>query len=392
MTAATRPRRGVAWLLVSLAALAGCAGGGQPLPEPAPLPEIAKQTIEVERVWRRGAGDGGASFQNGLVAAIDGRNVYTAHADGVVSALDLEKGERVWRIETDLALSAGPTVAEGRVFVGSRDGQLLALSAKDGSELWRRPVSSEMLSPPTVAEGTVLVRTLDGHLSAFEIADGARRWTVTHNVPTLTSRGTSSPVVAEGVVFAGLDNGKVVAYDVTTGERVWEQTVAAPTGRSELERIADIDAGLLIAQNELYAASIGGKTASLSRTSGRIRWRRDIASRSGLTFRGGEVFLSDLDGSVWSLERTSGAALWEQDVLAHRGLSAPAVHRGYVLVGDFEGYLHWLIPEDGTVVARAHPVGDAIVRAPIVIGDRILVLSAGGDVALLETSFVQDEE
>jgi outer membrane protein assembly factor BamB len=376
--------------ITGLALLAGCAGGE--LPEPSPLPELDSQGIKVERIWRRDAGKGGASQETGLVAAIDGRRVYTAHSDGGVSAIDLETGERVWRRRTDLKLSAGPAVARNLVIVGARDGLLVAFSSEDGSEIWRRFMSSEVLSAPVVGEDNVLVRTLDGQLAAFGAEDGARRWTVEHSVPTLTSRGTSRPVIAEGTVYAGMDNGKLVAYNVTTGERRWEQIVAAPTGRSELERIVDIDAELLVAENEIYAASAGGKTASLSRASGRLRWQRDIASRTGLTFRDGQVFVSDVDGSVWSIERSSGAALWKQDALAHRRLSAPAVHGGYVLVGDFEGYLHWLAPEDGTVVARAHPVGDAIVGAPIAIGDRVLVLSATGELAVIEVSSKDSEK
>lgn len=372
-----------------LIALAGCAGGG--LPDPSPLPELESQAVEVERVWRRDTGAGGASHETGLVAALDGRRVYTAHSDGVVSAVDIETGKRVWRRKTGLDLSAGPAMGDGRLFVGTRDGRLLALSADDGSEIWRRPVSSEVLSAPAVAEGSVLVRTLDGHLAAFDADDGNHRWTAEHNIPRLTSRGTSRPAIAGGVVYAGLDSGKLVAYDVSTGERRWEQVVASPAGRSELERIVDIDAELLIAENEIYAASAGGKTASLSRGSGRIRWRRDIASRSGLTFRGGQVFVTDIDGSVWAMDRSAGTALWEQDALAHRRLSAPTVHRGYLLVGDFDGYLHWLRPEDGTVVAYARPVKGPIVGAPIAVGDRILVLSADGDLAMIRPSFVEEE-
>lgn len=377
------------WPLLALLSLAGCAGSG--LPEPAPLPELDSRVVETQRIWRRNAGAGGASYETGLVAAVDGRRIYTAHKNGGISAMDMETGKRVWRRRIESPISAGPTVAGGRLFIGTRDGRLAALSAEDGSESWSSPLSSEMLSAPAVVEGNVLVRTLDGSLTAFDADNGDRRWTVKHNVPTLTSRGTSRPVIAEGVGYAGLDSGKLVAYDVSNGERRWEQMVAAPTGRSELERIADIDAELLIVENEIYAASAGGKTASLSRTSGRVRWQHDIASRTGLTFRGEQVFVTDLDGSVWSIDRTGGAILWEQDALAHRRLSAPTVYRGYVLVGDFEGYLHWLLPEDGSIVARSHPVGDAIVDAPIVIGDRILVFSAEGELAMIHPTFVDDE-
>lgn len=376
-------------LITGLLLLAGCADN---LPEPSPLPKLDSQRIQVKRIWRRDTGAGGASRETGLVAAVDGRRVYTAHEDGDLTAVDIDTGKRVWRRHTDLKLSAGPAAAGNLIAVGTRNGLLAAFSADDGKEIWRRNVSSEVLSAPAVGEDNVLVRTLDGHLAAFALKDGARRWTVEHSVPTLTSRGTSRPLIADGTVYAGMDNGKLVAYDVTTGERRWEQTVALPAGRSELERIVDVDAELLVAGNEVYASSLGGKTVSLSRVSGRVRWQRDIASRTGLTFRDQQIFVSDLDGHVWAVDRGTGAALWDQDALAYRSLSAPAVHGGYVLVGDFKGYLHWLVPEDGTVVARAHPVGDAIIGAPIVLGDRILVLSATGELAMLEVSFKESEK
>lgn len=368
-------------------ALAGCSlfgGGAKPGGEPAPLPKIEHQTLHLKEAWSTDAGAGAGDYVTGFQLAVDGRRVYAANRDGTVTAMDLEDGHVVWRTHTKLRVISGPAVAEGTLLVGTRDGQVVALAAEDGSERWRADVSSEVLSAPAVGEGSVVVRTLDGRLVAFDLADGDRRWTVERSVPTLTLRGTASPVIVGDVVLAGMDNGKVVSLKLDNGELQWEQRVAAPTGRSELERVVDLDASLLVVDSQIYAVSVGKQLASMSLSSGRVRWKREIASRTGMSFDRDQVFVTDTSGTVWSVDRSSGASLWKQDALAYRRLSQPAMYRGYVVVGDFKGYLHWLIPEDGTIVARAHPVGSAIRAAPLVIGDRVLVLSADGEVVALQ--------
>lgn len=376
-----------------LVMVSGCNLLGKPaLNEPADLKRIEDQRLQIEEVWSRDAGAGSGEYLTGFQLAVDGRRVYTANRDGEITALKLENGDVAWQVDTDLRVISGPSVADGLLVVGTRDGQVVALSTEDGSEKWRADVSSEVLSPPALGEGTVVVRTLDGRLVAFKLADGERRWTAQRSVPTLTLRGTSSPIIAGGVVYAGMDNGQVVAFEVDSGELRWEQLIAAPTGRSELERVVDIDAALLVVEKQIYAVSAGAQLASLSLTSGRVRWKQPIASRSGISFDSDQVFVSDTDGTVWSVERQSGARAWQQKELAYRSLSPPAMYRSYVVVGDYDGYVHWLIPEDGKIIARTHPVGDAIRAAPVAVDDMLLVLSSDGDVVALRASFPSTED
>lgn len=375
-----------------LGLVAACGGGKTVINEPAELSDIDNQTLQVEEVWSRNAGKGAGKYLTGFQLAVDGRNVYTANRDGEVTALELETGKVVWRKDTDLRVISGPAVAEGLLVVGTRDGQVVTLSAEDGSEKWRAELSSEVLSPAAVGEGSAVVRTLDGRLVAFDLGTGDRRWSTQRSVPNLTLRGTSSPIIDNGTIYAGMDNGQVVALELDSGELRWEQLIAAPTGRSELERVVDIDASLLLVEQQLYAASAGAQLASLSLTSGRVRWKQPVASRSGISFDSDQVFVTDIEGKIWSVERLSGARAWEQEALAYRSLSPPTMYRSYVVVGDFEGYVHWLIPEDGTIFARAHPLGDAIRSAPLVVGDLLLVLSAEGEVVALRASFPKAEE
>lgn len=387
------PRAAMRLALSSLLAglLAAC-GGVANLPQPAPLPELDTPLIEADVLWDTDTGAGGAGAVSGFALAVRGERAYTAGREGVVTALAIENGEILWQVESGARLISGPTVAGDTLLFGTRDGKVLALSIEDGSELWQTTLSGEVLAAPAAGQGIVVAHTLDGRLTALSLADGERIWSLERGVPTLTLRGTSSPIIVDGVVYAGLDNGSVIALDLANGETLWEQTVAAPTGRSELERVVDVDAPLLAVDGSLFAASVGERMVAISMASGRIRWNREIGSRTGFTFDTDQVFTTDLASHVWSIGRATGAAIWENEQLAHRQLSRPAMFRAYVMVGDYEGYLHWMIPEDGSLIGRADVLDARIAYQPIVVGERILVLGADGTVAAVEASFVQRED
>lgn len=374
-------------LVAAAFALTGCGlFGGGIRHHPAPLPAIDQQNLNLDVVWSTDAGSGTQGYVTGLQLAVDGRRIYSANRDGEVTAMRLDTGDIVWQKQTDLHITAGPSVGQGVLLVGGPNGEVTALSTTDGSELWHVNVNSGVLSAPAIGDNTAVVRTSDGRLLALDLADGQQRWALKRSVPTLTLRGTSSPVIDQGVVYAGMDNGRAVAVAVDNGKVLWEQPVAEPTGRSELDRLVDVDAPLLLVGDQLYAASIGGKLVSISRRDGRIRWKRDIASRTGMAFSGNQLFVSDLQGTVWAVGRTGGVVVWQQDALAYRQLSKPVMYLGYVVVGDFQGYLHFLAPEGGSIIARAHPVGSPIRAVPVVVGNRIYVLSTAGDVVALQES------
>jgi outer membrane protein assembly factor BamB len=266
------------------------------------------------------------------------------------------------------------------VLVGALDGEVIAISAEDGRALWRSGVSSEVLAPPAGDGDTVVVRTGDGRLYGLAVADGQRHWTFDRAVPTLSLRGVSQPVVAEGRVYAGLDTGKLVALELDSGRVLWEEAVSTPGGRSELERLVDLDADPVLADGVLYAVSYGGQVVALDAATGKLKWRQDLASYSGLAVTDNRVFASDREGRLWALDRDNGAVLWQQDGLKHRRLTRPVAHGGLVAVGDFEGYVHWLSPEDGSLRGRLKTGRSALVAPPLVSGDRLYVLGREGDI------------
>ncbi len=364
-------------------ALPGCAWFGDKDNSEPPLKlEAFDEQVRLRTLWRRSAGSGTDEQNVNLVPAVTGDRIYVADRDGLVWAYQLEDGKSLWRVKTGDRLSAGPGAADGLVVVGSSDGMVIALAADDGHELWRVTAPSEVLSVPRIYAGVVIVQTVDGALTAFDAETGERLWINDRDVPVLTLRGTSSPLVLDNVVLAGFSNGKMVAVDIRTGRKLWDVAIAIPQGRSELERIVDLDADAVIRDTRLYVASFQGNLTAVDLASGGEAWSRDISAYAGIAVDYSQVYVSDANGEVWAFDNASGTAVWKQSKLLRRTVTGPAVVEDYVAVGDYEGYLHLLSRYDGSIVGRVRVDSDGIRAAAYAIGDRLLVLGAGGKLVL----------
>jgi len=373
------------WLGLLLAALVtgGC-GGFLGIGEdddvglqPAELTEF-EATLPVARLWAADCGAGAGEAALALSLAIDGERIYCADHEGVVSAFTLADGKNVWRVQTELPISGGPGVGAGRVVVGTADAQVATLAADDGRELWRTRVSSEMLSRPGVGVAVVMIQTADGRLAALDADSGQRLWYYDSSVPALSLRGTSPPQVDGDLVISGFSNGKLAAFTLQDGRLIWEIGIATPRGRSELDRMVDLDAAPVVRGDTVYAVAYQGRVASIARQSGTLIWSREFSSSTGLDVAGGRIFIGDTEDHVWALDSNGGASYWRQEQLQHRQLSAPVVIGSTVVVGDFEGYLHFLDGSDGRLVARTNVGGGPILTPPLVRGNTVYVLGAGG--------------
>jgi outer membrane protein assembly factor BamB len=310
--------------------------------------------------------------------------LYVGARNGVVHALSAADGRTRWRTETKLALSAGPGSGSGLVALGTSDGDVVALEAADGRQRWRARVNGEVLSAPLVAGDRVVVRTLDGRLRALSAADGHELWLFEELVPRLSLRGAAPPVVSGEIVIVGFDTGKLVAVSLATGEALWQAQISTPSGRTELERLADVDAAARISGDDVYAVGYQGRLVMLSVDSGQIWWGRDVSSYRGLALDDDQVYVSASDGTVIALKRRDGSVVWQQDGLHQRGVGTPVVDGPAVVVGDFEGYLHWLDRDTGRFVARERP-GDTPIRAPVVAGGRLYALDVDGRLVAYQT-------
>lgn len=339
---------------------------------PTELVEIAPG-VPVDKLWSRNIGKGeGVLWIRQAPAVAEGR-VYAADIKGRVHALDLETGRELWRVDTGLRLSGSPAAAGGFLVVGSLDGDVIALNADSGAERWRARVSSEVISAPLLAQGLAIVRANDGRVFGLDLGEGNRRWVFDRGLPSLTVRGNSSPALGQDLAYVGYDDGTVVALRVQDGLRVWEQAVAEPDGRNELERMADVDGEIQAGLNEVFAASFKGRMVALDAASGRPLWNRETGSYAGVALLGDRLVVADKAGSVWAIDRASSSALWRQEALAWRWLTSPAVQGDYAVVGDLEGYLHWLRLDNGELAARVRLGKEPIRATPRVSADGILV-------------------
>tara|TARA_Y100000758_G_C16050244_1_gene421327 strand:- start:22 stop:1164 length:1143 start_codon:yes stop_codon:yes gene_type:complete len=364
---------------LSAAVMVGCSSSKKELP-PAELEKFNAE-VELDRIWKRNVGVGQGDLYNNLTPALDGLTLYAADAKGRVVALERETGKEKWEVKLKEPLSGAVGAGGGLVLVGTLDGQVITLDEADGSEKWRAQVSSEVLAAPQTNGDVVVVQTQDDKLVALDISNGERRWIYESTLPVLTVRGHSEPVVDVRQVFAGLASGKVVALSAETGIPMWEQRVAQPTGRSELERMVDIDGRLLLDDQTLYVVSYQGNVAALDAQSGRPLWQHAASSYVGPGAGFGSVYISEADGTVQALDAGSATELWSTEALARRQLTAPVAFSNFVAVGDFEGYLHLLGQTDGRMAGRVRVDGDGLRAAPLTVGDLLFVYGNSGDLA-----------
>ncbi|WP_405237516.1 outer membrane protein assembly factor BamB [Lentisalinibacter orientalis] len=334
--------------------LGGCGifgGGDEAVAPPAELVDF-RSTLDVRRVLSTGLGGGAEDLRLALAPAGDGTRVFAASRDGRVHAFEGESSDRLWETRLEVQLSAGPGVGDGRVVVAGSDGDVIALAAGDGRELWRVRIAGEVLARPAVGGNRVVLRTADGRLLALAGDDGSQLWQLEQSVPPLTLRGTSAPVLVADAVVCGFDNGRLLAASLLDGEVLWEQTITPPQGSTDLDRLVDIDGAVAAIGQDIYVAGYQGRVAALALESGSALWSRELSSYSGLGVDFTSVYLVTDESEVVALSRANGTEYWRQDALLRRGLSTPAAMTGSVVVGDFEGYLHWLDARSGEMQAR----------------------------------------
>lgn len=339
-------------IAVLLAGLVACSSSPSPVLPPAELLPL-ENAFAIRPLWSAKYGDGARDQYLTLSPALMNNRGYVVDVTGMVSAFDVESGKLLWQRHSGVAISSSPTVTSSNIYVGSSQGLVLALDTLSGEARWQSRVSSEVLAAPQESKGVVVVRCVDGNVYGLNAANGQRLWVAEQRTPALTLRGTSAPIIAGDIVLAGYDSGKMVAYSLQSGKLLWQATVAASQGRTDLERMIDIDGDPVVIDDVVYVVAYQGRLAALQLASGRILWTRDLDSYAGMSVDAYRIYLSGTDGTLWALDRNNGATLWKQDALIRRALTRPQLHKQYLIVGDFNGFIHWLRRDTGKLVARA---------------------------------------
>lgn len=339
--------------------------------------------LSVTRLWDVKLGGKDKGLRLALAPAADGTRIYAAGQDGTVQAFEPKSGRSLWHVKTKLGLSAGPAVGNGLVVLGTSDGQLLGLEAATGATRWKARTTGEVLAAPVVAPQAVVVRTVDGRIHALATDTGKELWGNEQFIPRLTLRGTSAPVVAGDTVVSAFDNGKVSAYGLVSGDVLWDTGVSPPHGKTELERMVDIDGRIEVSGHDVFVAGFQGRVAMLALDSGQVWWSRELSSYRGLALDGETLYVTTADGSVQAMRRRDGTPVWQQDRLLRRGLTAPVVDGDSLVVVDFEGFVHWLDRASGALVGRIKTAKQRVTNAPLVADGVVYVQSDAGRLTAL---------
>ncbi|MBT8118619.1 MAG: outer membrane protein assembly factor BamB [Gammaproteobacteria bacterium] len=351
--------------------------------------------------WHKSSGAGAEEQYVFLHPLILSEVAVTSSRDGVINIISLQTGEYDEEIELDSVISAGVGGDENVWLLATRDAHVIAVDAKSRRERWRTRVPSEVLARPALYDDSVIVRSIDGKILSLDVNSGKIRWQYQRAIPDLTLRGTSEPVIARGKIFVGLEDGRLIAISPDNGEVIWDVALSLPSGRSEIQRLVDIDGDAELYGRVLYAASFQGRVAAIDVDRGQFLWARDFSTHTGVILDDKVLYSSDDQGHIWALDRLNGATIWKQEKLAHRKLTRPTIIGDYLAVGDFEGYVHLMSRYDGHFVARFQlgqfddlgwDLGTGIIVPPIVFrGDRLVVVTRGGIVYVLRLLKRDDE-
>jgi outer membrane protein assembly factor BamB len=321
----------------------------------------ARATARI--VWQ---GSVGGAERSAFYPAVSGNTVYAAGASGQIAGFTANTGDNTVRFDAGTPLSGGAGVGAGLVLAGTAKGEVLAFEPT-GKPAWKTQLSGEVLSPPAAADGVVVVRTGDGRIYGLNAADGKQRWVYQRALPSLAVRSYAGVVVHRGAVFAGFPGGRLVAIALATGIVGWEAVVALPRGATELDRVTDVTSYPVVDGAQVCAVAFQGRIACFDLLRGETQWARDASSIAGMTLDARNAYITDERSAVQALDRSGGASLWKQDKLNGRWATAPLAMGRYVIVGDFEGYVHVLSREDGAFAARVATDGSAIRVPPVAL-------------------------
>jgi len=367
-------------LLVTTLASCSMFSSKKPRVEPAPLVNF-KPSLTVRMRWQADLGRAGTPF---LAPVFTDGKVYAAGSDGKVVALDAASGRQVWSVTVDADIAAGVGADAATVVVASARGTVFAFDAATGKQRWKVKASTEVLSAPAVGSGVVVVRSMDNKIVAYDVESGERRWGVQRTAPALVLRAAPGIVINDGVAFIALPAGRLLAINTATGTARWDAPIAEPRGATELERVADVSGMPALLGREVCATAYQGRIACVDTGNGSLRWAREFSADVGPAMDQRYVFAADELGSLAGFSRDTGGSLWRSAALRGRGLSAPVSFGRAVVVGDKEGYLHFLSREEGAMLARTS-LGAQVRAAPIVTGANLVVQTVEGKLIALTT-------
>jgi outer membrane protein assembly factor BamB len=382
--------RFIAAVLCGSLFVSGCSSVKEEL-KPVKLEPIKSHYLFTS-TWRGATGSGqDARYARLQPALVDGI-LYAVDTLGQVSAWNAKSGKRLWKNQLKTAVGSGVGVTGDKGLVGTLDGRIIAFALADGQYLWEAQTSSEVLATPQGNGEVVITQAIDGRVFAFDSKDGRRLWNYDHPVPVLSLRSNAAPLISGNSALVAFDNGQILNFDAATGQLRWVARVGQPQGKTELERLVDVDSSPLEFGPYIYGAGYNSRLVAITKGTGRIGWTQDVSTAQNITAADNKILVSDADSHIKAFDALNGTLLWENDKLHRRATSAPAVFGDLVVVADSSGFLHGLSLEDGNLVARTRlPSEQPVFAQPLVWENTLYLLNKSGLLTALTAEKLERE-
>ena len=365
---------------------------------PADLEEINQQ-FEPKVLWEESVGGGADDYFSRITPVIAYNKLFTSSRQGDVAAIDPKTGDELWSIDlSDIGdksgffeskksalISGGPVAGINKIFLGSENGKIYALDAETGKLDWQSSIKGEVLSAPAIDSGVLVVNSSSGVMKAFNASTGEELWKIDQDIPALTLRGISAPSISSGGVFIGTPDGNLSVYILTNGQQGWSSPIGEASGSTEFERVIDVDSSPVVFGDKVYTISSRGHLVALELRTGQVVWKRQYSSYTDLLISTNNIYLTDDKGHIYAVDRLNGTEKWSQLALTNRDVTGPVQIGDYIIVGDFEGYMHWLNATTGEIVSRHHVDSSGLHVSPTVLDGIIYSQARNGDIQAIKT-------
>ncbi|UDM37858.1 outer membrane protein assembly factor BamB [Acinetobacter haemolyticus] len=362
-------------------ALAGCSTNKIKVEEvkPNPLPKLVQAKTLVP-VFSQSVSSTSKADPLRLRLDADNGVIFAVDPNGEVAAY--QGKQRLWQKKVSkLGLSSGIEAAEGLVVVGNKKGQLFALDQATGEQKWTAQLSGAILSASLIQSGRVITVSNDDTVYAHDLATGQQVWT--YNLPNVqfSLRGVATPVALDPrTVLIASSNAYIYALDIISGVPRMQRRVAVSDGRSDIQRLNDLDGDPVVAGQFLVTTSYQGQVTVMDLASQQVVWSEDASSIQRPEVFNNTVYVAQADGKITAYSLTTGEQLWQNDSLLNRQLSNPVILGQDLVVGDLDGVLHLIDPATGQLIGRSKTSGE--VRTLRVIDNQLYVATRKGALSI----------
>lgn len=349
---------------------------------------VALEAGRLRPVWRTDIGKGDARNARMVSAPIVAAGVvYAVDSKAQVTAVSAADGKALWSrrfvVEAEkpaaVGFGGGLAYGEGGLFYTSGFGHVARLDPQTGEEVWRTVLTAPARAAPTYSDGRVYAVSIDNRLVALDAGTGAELWNHQGLEETARLLLGASPAADEDVVIVAYGSGEIFALSADRGFVLWQDALALSGRLAAIAALNDIAASPVLTDGAVIAANRSGRLTAIDiRTGGRL-WTRSVGSTSAPAVDGRFVFLITGDNELLCLDLDDGLIIWLLR-LESEDDDKPAVWNGPVLAGgrlilaSSDGYLVEVDPQTGELL-RDVKTGAPVVRAPVVAGDTVYVLT-----------------